>query len=113
MSVCHSDGPLLTCPIFRKVLVALMHFCTLSMSTMLAITKHGVYVGIIAPCLVNFIMADMKEVQNCISTVSCLLYKILPSPPPPQYEDEDKFPLYVNTSKYMIACCYPSILISF
>ena len=44
-----------------------MHFCTPSMSTMLAITKHGVCVGIIAPCLVNFIMADMEEVENCIS----------------------------------------------
>ena len=37
------------------------------MSAMLAITKHGVCVGIISPCLVNFIMADMEVVQNCIS----------------------------------------------
>ena len=29
-----------------------------------------VCVGIIAPCLVNFIMADTKAVQNCISTGS-------------------------------------------
>ena len=44
--------------------LALMQFCTSSMSTMLAITKHGVCVGIIAPCLVNFIMVDMEEVQK-------------------------------------------------
>ena len=44
-----------------------MQFRTASMSVMLSITKHGVYVGIIAPCLVNFIMADMEAVQNCIS----------------------------------------------
>ena len=43
-----------------------MQFRTASMSAMLAITKHGVSVGIIAPCLVNFIMADMEAVQNCI-----------------------------------------------
>ena len=44
-----------------------MQFRTASMSAMLAITKHGMCVGIIAPCLVNFIMADMEAVQNCIS----------------------------------------------
>ena len=46
-----------------------MHFRTASMSAMLAITKHGVCVGIITPCLVKFIMADMKVVQNCISAL--------------------------------------------
>ena len=45
-----------------------MQFCTSSMSTILAITKHGVCVGIIAPCLFNLIMVDMEQVQNCIST---------------------------------------------
>ena len=35
-----------------------MQFLTASMSAMLAITKHGVFVGVIGPCLVNFIMAD-------------------------------------------------------
>ena len=46
--------------------MALMPFRTAFMSAMLAITKQGVCVGIITPCLVNFIMADMKAVQNCI-----------------------------------------------
>ena len=37
-----------------------MQFRTPSMSAMLAITKLGVCVGIIAPSLVTFIMADME-----------------------------------------------------
>ena len=45
-----------------------MLFCTASMPAMLAITKHGVCVGVITPCLVSFIMADMEAVQSCIST---------------------------------------------
>ena len=49
-----------TCECTHAQESALMQFCTLSMSTMLAITKYGVCVGIIAPCLVNFIMADME-----------------------------------------------------
>ena len=57
----------------KKHLV-LMQFCTYSMSTMLAITKHGVCVGIIAPCLVNFIMVDMEEVQNCITAQTFTLH---------------------------------------
>ena len=47
---------------------ALVQFRTSSMPAMLAITKHGVCVGAIAPCLVNFIIADMEVVQNCTST---------------------------------------------
>ena len=46
-----------------------MQFRTASMSAMLAITKHAVCVGIIAPCLVNLILTDTEAVQNCISTV--------------------------------------------
>ena len=53
--------------------LVLMQFRTASMSAMLAITKHGVCVGIIAPCLVNFIMADMEVVQNCISAGTFLV----------------------------------------
>ena len=34
------------------------------MSTMLAITKHGV--SVIPPCLINFIMADIGKVRNHI-----------------------------------------------
>ena len=41
-----------------------MQFRAASMSAMLAITKHGVCVGIIAPCLVNVIMTGMDAVQN-------------------------------------------------
>ena len=47
-----------------------MQFRCTSMSAMLAITKHGVSVGTIAPSLVNFIMADMGAVQKCISAVA-------------------------------------------
>ena len=47
--------------------MAIVQFRTTSMSVMLAITKHGVCVGIIAPCSANFIMVDMETVQNCIS----------------------------------------------
>ena len=39
---------------------ALVQFRTASISTMLAIANHGVCVGVIKPCLVNFIMADME-----------------------------------------------------
>ena len=44
-----------------------MQFCIASMSAMLAITKHGMCMGIITPCLINFTMADMEAVQNCLS----------------------------------------------
>ena len=37
-----------------------MQFRTASMSAMFAITKHGVCVGVIELCFVNFIMADME-----------------------------------------------------
>ena len=58
----------------HKMKQVLMQSHTASMSAMLAITKHGVCVGIIAPCLVNFIMADMEAVQNCISDdEACIL----------------------------------------
>ena len=60
----------------RMIIWELMHFCTPSMSTMLAITKHGVCVGIIAPCLVNFIMVDMEWVQKCISAYPLTVFII-------------------------------------
>ena len=49
------------------VKTVLMQFRTASMSAMLAITKHGVCLGIIAPCLVTFIMVGMEAVKNWIS----------------------------------------------
>ena len=54
----------------------LMQFPIASMSAMFAITKHGVCVGISwLVNLVNFIMADMEAVQNCISaTYLSVLY---------------------------------------
>ena len=54
-------------------LMALMQMCITSMSAMLAITKHGMCVSVlIAPCLINFIMADMESVRICISAESHL-----------------------------------------
>ena len=41
---------------------SLVQFRAASMSAMLAITKYGMCVGVVAPCLVNFIMADMEYV---------------------------------------------------
>ena len=53
-----------------------MKIRTASMPAMLGITKHGVCVGIIAPCLVNFIMAEMEAVQNCISAAKSYLSEL-------------------------------------
>jgi len=50
-----------------------MQFCSASMSVMLAITNHGVCVGMIASCLVNFIIADIEAVQNYISASRAVL----------------------------------------
>ena len=41
------------------------------------LNKHGVCVCLIAPCLVNFIMADMEEVWICISAVIASLCFLL------------------------------------
>ena len=47
--------------------VALMHFCTSSMSTIMELTKHGAIIPTHTPCLVIANMVDMEEVQKCIS----------------------------------------------
>ena len=50
-------------------MMALMQFCTASMSAIMKLTKHGAIIPTHTPCLVIANMADMMEaVRNCIST---------------------------------------------
>ena len=51
----------------RKPRMALMQFCTASMSAIMKLTKHGAIIPTHTPCLVIANMADMEAVQNCIS----------------------------------------------
>ena len=52
----------------------LMQFRTASMSAMLAITTYGVCVGIIAPCLVNFIMQTWRWYKTALAPL-CRCWK--------------------------------------
>ena len=56
--------------------VTLMQIRTASMSAMLAITKHGLCVCVLAPCLINFIMADMEVVRICISAWQGVIVRV-------------------------------------
>ena len=49
--------------------IALMQFCTTSMSAIMKLIKHGAIIRTHTQCLVIANMTDTRAVRNCISTL--------------------------------------------